>query len=677
MIRSRLKGLRGRFLLLIIAIYALVGALSLFGFYRVADNIIHHLGVSYATQYANQQRSHITAKVERELVLTQKLVGSPLLRNWAMNEANPQLKREALEELESFRVLFADHSYFLVIGASGDYYHNNATNEFGGNQFRFVMDPNDKTMAWYFDVLKNVDDFDLHVDYDAQLDVTKIFINAIVKDAGRKIAVGGTGLDLSEFVKSIMHTTDPGVENMLIDADGFVQGHSDRALMEKIARTTDIAKRLSIFQLMDSESEHPALGQILQRMKNGEIEDAQTELTIRGQKRLAAISYMPEIHWAAIVLVDPSQVIRLETFRPILFLMAAALLLTILLVSWLLDRLVLTRLAHLTDATRDIAAGQYDRRIAVDRDDEIGQLTHSFNAMTTTIGDYMQNLEQKVAERTDALQRSNALLGESNRKVMDSIGYAKLIQSSILAKPEELDQLSSDHAVLWLPRDVVGGDFYTLHRDEAGGALVTLADCTGHGVPGAFMTMASKALLDGATASRGLADPAALIGEVHRGLRALLQSRYANNADNGLDVALLYIPPARDKLVFAGAKLALWMIDSSGCIEVIKGDRQSAGYRRIDNDARYTNHEIVARPGQRYVLSTDGIFDQNGGDKGFAFGQKRLQAMVSSFCDRPLAGLSDALAAHLNAYRGDLPQRDDITLLAFTLDGRHDTPGSH
>ena len=667
--RGRLKGLRGRFLLLVIAIYVVVGAASLFGFYRVADSIIQRLGTGYATQYANQQRSLIVGKVERELVLTQKLVASPLLRAWALDESNPDLKRESLAELESYRKLFADHSWFFAIRSSGDYYTNNAQNEFNGHEFRFVEDPKDPTMAWYFATLEHIDDFDLHVDYNAQLDVTKLFVNAIVKDDnGNKIGLGGTGLDLSEFIKTVVRTDEPGIGNVLIDENGYVQGISDAAAMRMIARTTDQKKRLDIYHLMGNVDEQAELRGILQRMKSGKIQNARTELTINGQKRIAAISYMPDLHWAAIVLVDPGAVIRLDTFRPIVFLMAAALLLTILMVSWLLERLVLTRLAKLTEATRDIAAGQYDRQLGVDRDDEIGQLTHSFNTMTRTVGDYMQNLEQKVEDRTEALRQSNSMLEESNRKVMDSIAYARLIQSSILAKDEDLRALLPGYAVLWLPRDIVGGDFYCLYRDAAGGFLLALADCTGHGVPGAFMTMASKALLDHAVAACGMDDPAAIIGELHRGLRTLLQSRFASDADSGLDLALLHVPADRAKLVFAGAKLPLWVIEPDGQIVVHKGDRRSVGYRKNNDDLRFTNHAIAVQPGQRFVLLSDGILDQHGGDDGFALGQNRLKAVLSGLRNQPLPQWTDALRKLLDDYQGDLPQRDDISLVGISLD---------
>jgi len=666
-IRGRYRGLRGRFLLLVVAVFVLVGAASLFAFYRVADGIIHGLGTGYASQYAKQQRSRILAKVERELVLAQKLADSPLLKAWCADEHDAALRRAALAELESYRRLFADHSVFFIVDATRDYYFNNAANEFAGRELRYQLKEGEQESAWYFETMKQVDAFDLHVDNSAQLDLTKLWINVIVRDGARKCGLGGSGLDLSAFLRDVVHNTDPGVETVLVDGGGFLQAEADAGLMEANARIRDESRRMTVFGMLDREDERAELRSLLGRMQAGAIPDARIDLSVGGRRRIAAVSWLPEIRWAAIALVDPAEVVRLETFRPIVVLMAVALLATILLVSWLLDRLVLTRLARLTDLAEDIAAGHYERRLAVDRDDEIGQLTRSFNAMTDTIGDYMQNLEQKVAQRTDELQRANALLESTNRKVMDSIGYARLIQSSILSKADDLEALSSDHAVLWLPRDVVGGDFHCVYRDGQGGFLVTVADCTGHGVPGAFMTMASKALLDRAVAARGLADPGALVGDLHRGLRALLQSRYAGDADNGLDIGLLYLPPQRDRVVYAGARLALWQVAPDGGVTVAKGDRRSAGYRRIPDDASYANVELAARPGQRFVLSTDGLFDQNGGERGFAFAQSGLARVLAAHAGRSLAGLPEELTRRLDAWRGDLPQRDDITLFAFTL----------
>lgn len=665
---GRFGGLRGRFLLLVLGVFVGVGTVAALGFLRVTDRIVHSLGAGYATQYANQSRGRLLARIQRELVLAQKLVDSPLLKRWAENESEPELTRLALAELDSYRKLFDDKSYFFIVDASRNYYFNNAANEFAGKELRYQMNPADKTSDWYFATMQQVENFDLHVDNSPQLGVTKIWINAIVRgDDGHKLGLGGSGLDLSAFLKDIVRTTDAGVETWLVDEAGFLQGHPDGSLMEANAENKDEARRKTVFSLVQDAQQVQALHETLARLaREGGSGSAQLELTVDGRSRLAAISYLPEIHWATIVVVDPAQVIRLATFRPILVLLAASLLAAILLVSWLLNRLVLTRLARLTAHTRAVAEGRYDTALPVDRPDEIGQLTASFNHMTSTIADHTQNLEQNVSRRTQDLQHSNSLLEASNKKIMDSIEYARLIQSSLLPKPAEMARLFGDYAVLWLPRDVVGGDFYAVYADGADGCLLAVGDCTGHGVPGAFMTMAAKALLDRAVAAHGMDDPAALLGELHRGLAALLQSGQAGGSDNGLDLALLHLPPGRQRLTFAAAKLALWVVHVDGSLEVLKGDRRSIGYRR-NGEPVFANQQVGLNRGDRYYLFTDGILDQNGGARAIALGRSRLAGVLQNWRGQPLAQQAAALQQLLADYRGSLPQRDDITLVGVSL----------
>lgn len=667
---ARFSSLRGRFLLLVVGVFLGVGALSVAGFLRVADGIIESLGAGYAKQYASQSRGRILARIQRELVLAQKLVASPLLRQWAADEENPELRRLALAELDSYRELFADHSYFFAIDRSRNYYFNNAENEFAGRELRYRLDPADPTLAWYFATIEKVDRFDLHVDNNPQLGVTKIWINAIVHgEDGAKLGVGGSGLDLSAFLREIVRSADPGVEVWLSDERGTLQGHPDGALIESNATTRDERLRKTVYDLVSDETERAQLRAALDALaRAGQPGDAQLALTVEGRRRLAAISYLPEIRWATIVVVDPAEVVRLETFRPILIVLGVALLATILIVSWLLNRLVLARLARLTRHTREVASGNYATALAVDRPDEIGQLTASFNEMTATIGDYTHNLEDKVAARTDALQRANTLLEASNRKIMDSIEYARLIQTALLAKPAEFARLFDEGAVLWQPRDVVGGDFYALYADGEDGCLLAVGDCTGHGVPGACMTMAAKALLDRAVAERGMHDPAAILSDLNRGLRALLESGRGAGGDNGLDLALLHVAPGRRRATFAGAKLGLWIGEADGTLLALKGDRHSIGYRRTPADAAFTNQPVALRPGQRHYLFTDGILDQNGGERGFAVGRARLAEWLHDARHQPLAALAATLAQRLADYRDGLAQRDDITLVAVSLD---------
>ncbi len=676
------SGLRGRFLLLVITIFLAVGSFAAFGFFQVSRQIVNTLGANYAEQYANQARARILAKVQRELVLTQKLVDSPLLLAWANDEANASLKIQALSELESYRRLFADKSYFFAIDRSKNYYFNNAANEFAGRELQFQLDPNEPSLAWYFATMKAVENFDLHVDNSAQLGVTKLWINAIMRGTNNeKLGLAGSGIELQGFLRDIVRSTDPGVEVILVDENGYVQGHSDVALMQANAQIRDEAKRKKIFDLIDAGSQRDQLAALLHapdKAVNGRI-----TLYSNGAPRLGAISYMPELKWAAIVLVNPAQLTSLNTFRPILIVLAAALLATVLLVSWLLNRLVLKRLGRLsahtqsiarqtiaqqTDVQQSIANGPNLATLAVDRPDEIGQLTQSFNHMTTTVGDYMLNLEHKVSDRTSDLRRANAELAQSSRKIMDSIEYAKLIQNTLLPKPDEMQRCLGPHALIWRPRDVVGGDFYALYPLGEDGFLIAVGDCTGHGVPGAFMTMAAKATLDRAVEAHGADQPAAVLSALHTGLRALLQTEVGSGADNGLDLALVTVLPGRKTIVFAGAKLELWaLVPGAESISIHKGDRFGVGYQKTPLTAQFTQCNFEFPAGTRLFVTTDGLLDQNGGSRGIGLGKTALQQCLLAHRDATFSALATGVSAMLAAHQGNTPQRDDITLLGFAV----------
>ncbi len=656
---ARFRSLRGRFLLLISVIYVAVGGLAAAGFFQVAGGIIRSLAASYARQYASQQKGRLLARLEREVVLARKLVDSPLLLRFCLDEADPVKRGLALEELESYRRLFADRSYFFVVDASGHYYFNNAADEFRGKELRYTVTRGDPTTAWYFATLEHVSDFALHVDNSAQLGVTKVWVNAVVKDGEKKVGLGGSGLDLTPFLKDVVHSPEAGVETILVDAQGFVQGHSDAALMEANARIRDESKRLTLAGLIDDEAGRGLLKERLARLTSGASDVETFEMSSGGRHVLVAATYMKGIDWAAVVFVDPARVIRFRQFLPILLVMTGTLLVAILLVSWSLDRLVLARLGRLTRSTREIAAGRYDVSLPVDREDELGDLTRSFNEMTATVRDHTQNLEAKVADRTVELLASN-------RKVMDSIRYARLIQSALLAKPADLATLLPDSVVFWRPRDVVGGDFYALYPDGAGGFLLAVADCTGHGVPGAFMTMAAKALLDRAVATHGTDDPASLLAALNATLRELLQQEGAGGR-NGLDLGLARVKPDRRVVRFAGARIALWVQSGDGAVTVVKGDRESLGYAGSHPGFVFRNQDLAAVPGQRYFLLTDGLLDQAGGAKGFGLGPRRLQEAMASWIGVPVPALAARIDALLGEHQGRYPQRDDITLVGFRL----------
>lgn len=656
--KVRWSGLRGRFLLLVLAIYLLVATVAALGFYRFTERAVFQLGTGYATQYARQQQARILAKLEREVVLAEKLVDSPLLKAWAKNEKDPGLRKQALQELDSFRHLFGDRSYFFIIDQSKNYYFNNAQDEFRNQELRYVVRRDDPRSNWYFDTIANVDNFALHVDNSPQLGLTKVWINAVVKDGQSKIGLGGSGLDLTEFLKDVVESKDAGVRTVLINRDGTIQAHYDSKLMQKNAGIKDETKRQKIYELLDP-SQRTLLEQKVGALTSSSSGIDHFELELDGHQVIVGAAYMPDVDWLALVFVDPNQVIEFRQFLPILAVLGLALLISLLLISYAMDRLILRRLSRLTTSTQEIAAGQYDVHLRTNSNDELGQLTRSFNHMTATVRDYTHNLELKVEERTEELRLAN-------EKVMDSIHYALLIQSALLAKPSELTANFSESFAYWRPRDVVGGDYYTLYTAPNGSYLLAVADCTGHGVPGAFMSMASKALLDRAVASRGLDDPADLLVELNTTLQDLLQQEEPGS-QNGLDIGVLYGKAGDSRIRYAGARIPLWIQRPGQPLEVVKPDKCSLGYAKSETELSITNHDFDLPKGTRLFLLSDGLLDQPGGAKGFGLGPKRLQEAFLQWENVPLSAMNDQLDKLITEYSGTVAQRDDITVVGVSL----------
>ncbi|WP_455175079.1 SpoIIE family protein phosphatase [Azospirillum largimobile] len=374
--------------------------------------------------------------------------------------------------------------------------------------------------------------------------------------------------------------------------------------------------------------------------------------------------------------LEEAESATMTALAPMAGLVFFSLLAVIGMISILLNRLVLAPLARLTRSAGAIAAGDYRVRLRNRRADEIGQLTVAFNHMAETVHDYTERLEQRVAERTEELRQSNEQLAVANRQVMDSIQYASLLQSAVLPDEREMARRLDGVCVLWRPRDVVGGDFHIFRELEDGRFLIGVADCSGHGVPGAFMTMTVSAILDHVLSDTPDSDPAAILGRLNRMVRAALaRGRDNPRFDNGLDIGLCLVRPDRGDLLFAGGRIGLHIVDARGgdshggtaSVSEVKGDAQSLGYRRSDTGHRFATHRVELAPGRSFYLTTDGFLDQAGGARGFGFGNRRFNAMLLECEAIPMAERKAAFAQALADHQGDRAQRDDITLIGFSL----------
>lgn len=257
-----------------------------------------------------------------------------------------------------------------------------------------------------------------------------------------------------------------------------------------------------------------------------------------------------------------------------------------------------------------------------------------------------------------------------NRQIMHSIEYASVIQRSTLRSSlDALARACPEAHLVWEPRDVVGGDFYQFST-AADGWFATVADCTGHGVPGAFMTLIASTNLNQAIEQHGPRDPARLLGNVNRSIKHMLGQMDGQDAtpgsDDGMDAACFWFEPAHGRLVFAGARLSLFLLrPDAETVELVEGQRKGVGYMDTEFDFGWNNQELLLPPGSLVFVSTDGLIDQVGGPRAIALGKRRVRELLLEQRGRTAEQVNQAVLDALRAWQGEHHRRDDLTFFCF------------
>lgn len=285
--------------------------------------------------------------------------------------------------------------------------------------------------------------------------------------------------------------------------------------------------------------------------------------------------------------------------------------------------------------------------------------------------------EQKaeLAQQHDELRTQNEYLeavlqeiGQKNRAISASINYARRIQQATLPTSSRMQETFQDYFVLFKPRDVVSGDFYWLSEKRADGSFMfVVADCTGHGVPGALMAMAGDTMLQQIVNQQEIYTPAEVLDRLHRATRQHLNQGTTKNQD-GMDMAVCYWQPQTRTLTYAGARQAIFYC-SEGNWTYQKGDRLSVGGKRFDAEKRFGQHQWHFPEPVTLYLFSDGLPDQFGGDQDKKLGYKRLREWLqATHRDANLSEQQKMIEKRLEEWlQGRYRQIDDITLLGGRL----------
>ncbi|AFM26203.1 SpoIIE family protein phosphatase [Desulfomonile tiedjei] len=301
-------------------------------------------------------------------------------------------------------------------------------------------------------------------------------------------------------------------------------------------------------------------------------------------------------------------------------------------------------LRHLTWQTKQVAMGDLSQRV-----DFLGGFSDAFNSMIDSLR------EKREIELS---------LVQANTEIMDSLRYARTIQTAFLPNQQEMASNVGDYFIIWEPKDLIGGDIYK-YETVPEGFLLSVIDCTGHGVPGAIMTMISGASLDRAVEKVGYKDPALLLTHLNRLVKSSLNQHHKEtSSDDGLDIGICLVNKLERKLTFAGARIGLWCCREGDLYEV-PPDRQSVGYKNSKLNFSYVNRTVAIDDNTIFYICTDGILHQTGGPRRLPFGKKRFKRLILDNCQKPFRDQMRDIQEAIETYRGDEPQLDDITLVGF------------
>ncbi|MBF0158836.1 MAG: SpoIIE family protein phosphatase [Magnetococcales bacterium] len=276
--------------------------------------------------------------------------------------------------------------------------------------------------------------------------------------------------------------------------------------------------------------------------------------------------------------------------------------------------------------------------------------------------------DKEAREKADqARQLADEQARQAHMQIVASIQYASRIQQSILPNIDAVTDMIN-HFVLWLPRDTVGGDIYWM-RPWGEGRLIMLADCTGHGVPGAFMTMLAVGAVDRALDNTPVGEVGLLVGHIHEHVQGMLyQKKGEENATNdGLELGACYFDHEGRTLRFSGARFSLFHAHQDE-VQEFKGNKFGIGYHNLDTHLVLNETQICLTKDESHTfyMTSDGFLDQIGGvGKRCGFGKKRFIELIKQVQDKPVREQKEYFKSALLDYRGEEEQRDDVTVIGF------------
>lgn len=288
-------------------------------------------------------------------------------------------------------------------------------------------------------------------------------------------------------------------------------------------------------------------------------------------------------------------------------------------------------------------------------------------ALAQRLNDFKKEVLDKQIELNDKLestvQQRTLELSNANQLITQSVNSASIIQNAILPEVDCNFYGFNEFEYIWEPRDIVGGDFYWIDKYDDWTSFV-VADCTGHGIPGAFMTLISSTLLDRVKSMDDLSQPDLILNQLDKLLENKLKLKENKSLEFGMDIGICSFSSKKKLLRFSGAKMNLYKIVGNNLNE-FKGDKISIGYTEKSHPIEFTNHETDLSENTNFYIFSDGITDQVGGSKNLMYGKKRLLKHINH--SNTIKNVFENITKDFSDYEKHNKRRDDLSLFGFSI----------
>jgi len=320
---------------------------------------------------------------------------------------------------------------------------------------------------------------------------------------------------------------------------------------------------------------------------------------------------------------------------------------------------------EVSSTLQEVAGGNFDARIKSEYKGDFDRIKEAVNSTAVDLDTYLKERD-KAEHEAHAAELAKGQAEAVSEAMLDSARYANKIQQNILPEESVFVKAFSDHSIIWKPRDIVGGDFYWLKNFKKGSVLC-VCDCTGHGTPGALLTMLVASTLETLVTEERCTDTAEILYLLDRRLAAVLNAQYDDIAsmkiNDGCDLAVMFI--ANDgAITLSAGNLNVLACDGSS-VTRYRGQTLFVGEGRLKDKNDVNVVRIPPNPDNKFYVSSDGLYDQIGGEQYKQFGLPTVESIIIENHHEKQEAISDMIWEAFEAFRGDEPRRDDFELITF------------